>query len=71
MMNFPLHQVERKRARNRVAASKCRLRKLERITVLDGQAQNLKADNDRLAAIADKLRYVICTLLGVPSFVIF
>ena len=52
-------QVERKRARNRVAASKCRLRKLERISVLDAQAQNLKSDNERLAALADKLRYII------------
>ena len=50
------YQVERKRARNRVAASKCRLRKLERISVLDAQAQTLKADNERLAALADKLR---------------
>ena len=51
--------MERKRARNRVAASKCRLRKLERISVLDAQAQNLKSDNERLAALADKLRYII------------
>ena len=51
-------QVERKRARNRVAASKCRLRKLERISVLDAQAQTLKSDNERLAALADKLRYI-------------
>ena len=39
-----------------MAASKCRLRKLERISVLDAQAQTLKADNERLAALADKLR---------------
>jgi len=32
-----LMKIERKRARNRVAASKCRLRKLERIAVLDNQ----------------------------------
>ena len=42
-----------------MAASKCRLRKLERISVLDAQAQNLKSDNERLAALADKLRYII------------
>ena len=42
-----------------MAASKCRLRKLERISVLDAQAQTLKSDNERLAALADKLRYII------------
>ena len=41
-----------------MAASKCRLRKLERISVLDAQAQTLKSDNERLAALADKLREV-------------
>ena len=59
MSQIAFPQVERKRARNRVAASKCRLRKLERISVLDAQAQNLKSDNERLAALADKLRYII------------
>ena len=59
---FPFFQVERKRARNRVAASKCRLRKLERIAVLDGQAAQLRAENEELAALADKLRSQLYSL---------
>ena len=35
-------KVERKRARNRVAASKCRMRKLEKIATLDQQAGALR-----------------------------
>jgi hypothetical protein len=54
--------VERKRARNRVAASKCRLRKLERIAVLDDQAKQLRAENEELAAVADKLRAQVYSL---------
>ena len=68
-MHFLVHfitgcllQVERKRARNRVAASKCRLRKLERIAVLDHQASQLRAENDELAALADKLKAQIYSL---------
>jgi len=49
-------KVERKRARNRVAASKCRMRKIEKIQTLDQQTSCLKADNDELAGIANKLR---------------
>lgn len=57
-----LLQVERKRARNRVAASKCRLRKLERIAVLDNQASQLRAENEDLASLADKLRSQVYSL---------
>ena len=53
---FKFFQVERKRARNRVAASKCRMRKLERIAVLDNQANALRNENDQLAKLAEKLR---------------
>ena len=35
-------KVERKRARNRVAASKCRMRKIEKIATLDQQAEALR-----------------------------
>ena len=55
-------QVERKRARNRVAASKCRMRKLERIAVLDNQANQLRSENEQLAKLADKLRSQVYTL---------
>lgn len=40
-----VEKVERKRQRNRVAATKCRKRKIERITVLEGEVKNL---NDTL-----------------------
>jgi len=49
-------KVERKRARNRVAASKCRMRKIEKIQTLDQQTTSLKAENEELAGIANKLR---------------
>jgi hypothetical protein len=55
-------KVERKRARNRVAATKCRMRKLERIAVLDDQASHLRSDNDQLAKLADKLRTQVYSL---------
>ena len=55
-------QVERKRARNRVAASKCRMRKLERISVLDHQANQLRTENEQLVKLADKLRSQVYSL---------
>ena len=60
--------MERKRARNRVAASKCRMRKLERIAVLDHQAGQLRADNDELRNIAEKLKAQVSSLKQVKSF---
>ena len=48
--------MERKRARNRVAASKCRMRKLERIAVLDDQAKQLRAENEELIAFSERLK---------------
>ncbi len=56
------NQVERKRARNRVAASKCRMRKLERISVLDHQANQLRTENEQLVKLADKLRSQVYSL---------
>ena len=49
-------KVERKRARNRIAASKCRMRKIEKIQTLDQQTTKLKTENDELAALATKLK---------------
>ena len=57
-----IFQVERKRARNRVAASKCRMRKLERIAVLDNQANQLRNENDQLAKLAEKYRSQVYSL---------
>lgn len=49
-------KAERKRMRNRVAASKCRKRKLERIARLEDKVKSLKSDNAGLASTATVLR---------------
>lgn len=53
---------ERKRLRNRIAASKCRKRKLERISRLEDKVQELKSQNADLQAAATKLREQVCKL---------
>uniref|UniRef100_A0A8C8A482 Transcription factor JunB n=1 Tax=Otus sunia TaxID=257818 RepID=A0A8C8A482_9STRI len=45
----------RKRLRNRIAASKCRRRKLERIARLEEKVKALKGQNAELAATANLL----------------
>ena len=49
-------KLDRKRARNRVAASRCRRKKLERISELDDKVKELKRENDELAEAASRLR---------------
>lgn len=49
-------KAERKRMRNRVAASKCRKRKLERIARLEDRVKNLKSQNTELVSSANVLR---------------
>lgn len=49
-------KAERKRMRNRVAASKCRKRKLERISRLEDRVKNLKTQNTELVSSANVLR---------------
>uniref|UniRef100_A0A3P9HC73 Transcription factor Jun n=1 Tax=Oryzias latipes TaxID=8090 RepID=A0A3P9HC73_ORYLA len=49
-------KAERKRMRNRVAASKCRKRKLERISRLEDRVKNLKSQNTELVSSANLLR---------------
>ncbi|XP_014681293.1 PREDICTED: transcription factor AP-1-like [Priapulus caudatus] len=55
-------KLERKRERNRVAASKCRLRKLERISQLEGVVSDLKNQNSELSQTAVSLREQVCAL---------
>lgn len=55
-------KLERKRLRNRVAASKCRKKKLERISQLDEKVQGLKNENTELAAVVKKLKESVCNL---------
>ncbi|CAG5127961.1 unnamed protein product [Candidula unifasciata] len=49
-------KLERKRARNRVAARKCRTRKLERISRLEDRVNELKGQNSDLVTTASSLR---------------
>jgi len=55
-------KLERKRARNRVAARKCRTRKLERIARLEERVTDLKDQNTKLATTANTLRDQVCRL---------
>ncbi|XP_061197874.1 transcription factor Jun-like [Saccostrea echinata] len=55
-------KLERKRARNRVAARKCRTRKLERIARLEERVAELKGQNNQLATSATTLRDQVCKL---------
>lgn len=55
-------KLERKRQRNRVAASKCRKRKLERIARLEDKVKLLKDENGELGLVVTKLKDHICGL---------
>jgi transcription factor AP-1 len=55
-------KLERKRLRNRLAASKCRKRKLERISNLDEKVSDLKDENGELMGIVKRLKESICNL---------
>ena len=55
-------KLERKRQRNRLAASKCRKRKLERIAQLDNKVSDLKSENSELASGVKRLKDAICNL---------
>uniref|UniRef100_UPI00398EFFE9 transcription factor JunD-like n=1 Tax=Pristiophorus japonicus TaxID=55135 RepID=UPI00398EFFE9 len=55
-------KAERKRLRNRIAASKCRKRKLERISRLEDKVKSLKCQNSELASTAGLLREQVAQL---------
>ncbi|XP_050431966.1 transcription factor Jun [Adelges cooleyi] len=55
-------KLERKRQRNRVAASKCRRRKLERIAKLEDKVKILKTENSELTTVLNRLLEQICQL---------
>lgn len=55
-------KLERKRQRNRVAASKCRKRKLERISKLEDKVKNLKGENVDLGGVVKALKEHVCQL---------
>ncbi|XP_014674155.1 PREDICTED: transcription factor AP-1-like [Priapulus caudatus] len=58
-------KLERKRLRNRLAASKCRLRKLDRIARLEEKVAGLKGQNSSLMQTATQLREQVCQLKQV------
>jgi len=49
-------KLERKRQRNRLAASKCRTRKLERISRLEDKVKHLKNENVEIASLVNQLK---------------
>ncbi|XP_036409968.1 transcription factor jun-D-like [Megalops cyprinoides] len=55
-------KAERKKLRNRIAASKCRKRKLERISRLEDKVKTLKTQNTELASTASLLREQVAQL---------
>lgn len=55
-------KLERKRLRNRIAASKCRKRKLERISRLEQKVHDLKTENTQLGVEVNALREQVCRL---------
>ncbi|XP_065572058.1 transcription factor Jun-like [Artemia franciscana] len=56
MENQEKIKLERKRQRNRIAASKCRKRKLERIARLEEKVKQIKTENAELSIFAKRLR---------------
>ncbi|XP_060939837.1 transcription factor JunB-like [Limanda limanda] len=62
MENQEKIKTERKRLRNRLAASKCRRRKLERISRLEDKVKILKTDNAGLSSTASVLRDQVAQL---------
>lgn len=52
-------KLERKRQRNRLAASKCRSRKLERISKLEEKVKQLKNENVELGSIINQLKETV------------
>merc|ERR1712048_696643 len=55
-------KLERKRQRNRLAAAKCRKRKLERISQLELKVKDLKGENSELYNVVKKLKQSVANL---------
>lgn len=62
MVTQEVIKSERKRQRNRIAASKCRKRKLERISRLEDKVKSLKTQNMELSTNANILRQQVAEL---------
>lgn len=55
-------KLERKRQRNRLAATKCRKRKLECISKLEEKVKELKGENVELGSLVKALKEHMCSL---------
>ena len=55
-------KLERKRMRNRIAASKCRKRKIEKITKLEEKVRQVKTENSELQMSISKYRAQLANL---------
>lgn len=55
-------KLERKRMRNRIAATKCRQRKLERIARLEDRVAGIKKNNQELTDVVTRLREQVAAL---------
>jgi transcription factor AP-1 len=55
-------KLERKRLRNRIAASKCRKRKLEKISKLEDKVKSIKGENNELSMAINALRQRVMQL---------
>lgn len=55
-------KLERKRQRNRLAASKCRSRKLERISKLEDKVKQLKSENADLTSMMNQMKETVSLL---------
>lgn len=62
MRDQEVMKLERKRLRNRIAASKCRKKKLERISQLQDQVDKLKSENQEYEKMISMLRQEVDTL---------
>nr|XP_040571951.1 transcription factor jun-1-like isoform X2 [Lepeophtheirus salmonis] len=63
-IDYEKSKLERKRERNRIAASKCRQRKIERISTLEKQVTELKEDNQKLLELMQSFKIEVHNLRG-------
>ena len=55
-------KLDRKRQRNRLAATKCRKKKLEKIAKLEDRVKDLKTENTELGSVLKRLKENVCNL---------
>lgn len=60
-------KLDRKRARNRVAATRCRQKKMQRISELEDEVRRLEGQNDLLQSRAGQLRKDVDSLRQIVN----